>query len=86
MDPFGAKSRAKVPEGFGGPRALCSCVGTVTSLQAHRLARRSGRRRASAPALPRATLYFDLGSPYTYLAAERAERLFAGLEWRPALG
>lgn len=30
------------------------------------------------------TLYFDLASPYTYLAAERAERLFAGLEWRPA--
>ncbi len=34
--------------------------------------------------LPRATLYFDLSSPYTYLAAERAERLFAGLEWQPA--
>ena len=34
--------------------------------------------------LPRATLYFDLGSPFTYLAAERAERLFARLEWLPA--
>lgn len=34
--------------------------------------------------LPRATLYFDLSSPSTYLAAERAERLFAGLVWRPA--
>ncbi len=34
--------------------------------------------------LPRATLYFDLSSPHTYLAAERAERLFAGLAWRPA--
>ena len=34
--------------------------------------------------LPRATLYFDLASPHTYLAAERAERLFAGLEWHPA--
>jgi len=35
-------------------------------------------------ALPRATLYFDLSSASTYLAAERAERLFAGLEWQPA--
>ena len=34
--------------------------------------------------LPRATLYFDLRSPYTYLVAERADRLFDGLEWRPA--
>jgi len=34
--------------------------------------------------LPRATLFFDLSSPCTYLAAERAERLFAGLEWQPA--
>ena len=34
--------------------------------------------------LPRATLFFDLCSPYTYLAAERADRLFAGLEWLPA--
>jgi 2-hydroxychromene-2-carboxylate isomerase len=58
-------------------------VGTVTSLELHRLRRRShspGARQAP----PRATLYFDLASPYTYLAAERAERLFAGLEWRPA--
>ncbi|MEA2195047.1 MAG: hypothetical protein QOG42_1481, partial [Solirubrobacteraceae bacterium] len=29
-------------------------------------------------------LFFDLSSPYTYLAAERAERMFAGLEWQPA--
>ncbi|HEV7883864.1 MAG TPA: DsbA family protein [Solirubrobacteraceae bacterium] len=34
--------------------------------------------------LPRATLYFDLRSPYTYLVAERADRLFDGLDWRPA--
>lgn len=32
----------------------------------------------------RSTLFFDLASPYTYLAAERAERLFTGLQWRPA--
>ena len=39
----------------------------------------AGRHAAS-----RATLYFDLSTPYTYLAAERADRLFARLEWLPA--
>jgi 2-hydroxychromene-2-carboxylate isomerase len=39
---------------------------------------------------PRATFYFDLGSPYAYLAAERVSALFteAGLEqpeWQPVL-
>jgi 2-hydroxychromene-2-carboxylate isomerase len=58
-------------------------VGTVTSLHAHRVARHQ-REMARRHALPRATLYFDLASPRTYLAAERAERLFAGLVWRPA--
>lgn len=58
-------------------------MGTVTSLDAHRASRRP-REPASRGALTRATLYFDLASPYTYLAAERAERLFAGLEWQPA--
>ena len=58
-------------------------MGTVISLQERRLARRS---RVGAPrgARPRATLFFDLGSPHTYLAAERADRLFARLEWLPA--
>jgi 2-hydroxychromene-2-carboxylate isomerase len=32
-----------------------------------------------------ATLWFDLGAPATYFAAERAERMFADLSWRPAL-
>lgn len=31
-----------------------------------------------------AAMYFDLALPGTYLAAERAERLFAGLAWLPA--
>ncbi|MDX6704981.1 MAG: hypothetical protein QOI48_827 [Solirubrobacteraceae bacterium] len=56
-------------------------MGTVSSLELHRIKRRGARQR-----LPRATLYFDLASPHTYLAAERAERLFAGLEWQPACG
>jgi 2-hydroxychromene-2-carboxylate isomerase len=57
-------------------------MGTVISLEQHRAKR--ARRAAAQPVRPRATLYFDLGSPYTYLAAERADRLFAGLDWRPA--
>jgi 2-hydroxychromene-2-carboxylate isomerase len=35
---------------------------------------------------PRVTFFFDLVSPWTYLAAERAERLFCGDRWRPAMG
>src|SRR6476646_4477891 len=39
---------------------------------------------------PRATFYFDLGSPYAWLAAERISGLFAGSgleqpEWQPIL-
>ncbi len=41
--------------------------------------RRSVARRVGQP-----TFYFDLQSPYTYLAAERADRMFAGLRWLPA--
>lgn len=58
-------------------------MGTVTSLQAHRAVRHR-RNLARRQARPRATLFFDLASPYTYLAAERADRLFPGLEWQPA--
>lgn len=29
---------------------------------------------------------FDLASPWTYLAAERVERLFGGLHWHPVAG
>lgn len=42
------------------------------------------RRSVSGRAARRPTLYFDIHSPYTYLAAERADRLFAGLRWVPA--
>jgi 2-hydroxychromene-2-carboxylate isomerase len=58
-------------------------MGTVTTLESYRLSR-AARAPAARHMLPRATLFFDLCSPYTYLAAERADRLFAGLEWRPA--
>ena len=58
-------------------------MGTVTSLEGHRQARRNRMSVARQPP-PRATLFFDLGTPHTYLAAERADRLFARLEWLPA--
>jgi 2-hydroxychromene-2-carboxylate isomerase len=32
------------------------------------------------------TFFFDLSSPWTYLAAERADRMFAEIRWRPASG
>jgi 2-hydroxychromene-2-carboxylate isomerase len=52
----------------------------VTSLDQYRQS--AERRRARGRNRP--SFYFDLASPYTYLAAERADRMFAGLEWRPA--
>jgi 2-hydroxychromene-2-carboxylate isomerase len=51
----------------------------VTSLEQYRL--RAARRRPGGARRP--IFYFDLASPYTYLAAERADRMFSGLEWRP---
>ncbi len=44
----------------------------------------------AGPSTPRATFYFDLGSPYAYLTAERISGVFtaAGLEqpeWQPIL-
>jgi len=37
------------------------------------------------PRAPRVTFAFDLSSPSTYLAAERVDRLFPGLVWKPVL-
>lgn len=82
MDPFGAESSAKVPECLADPVRLCIAMGTVISLDSRRLTRRAVAR--SRGEQPPATLFFDLGSPHTYLAAERADRLFARLQWRPA--
>ena len=43
------------------------------------------RRPAGVPRAPRVTFYFDLSSPFTYLAAERVDRQFAAVTWRPVL-
>jgi 2-hydroxychromene-2-carboxylate isomerase len=49
-------------------------------------ARRAVRAAASAPlSRVRASFYFDLASPWTYLAAERVERRFAGVRWQPVV-
>jgi 2-hydroxychromene-2-carboxylate isomerase len=61
-------------------------MGTVISMDAWRARRRSPRaagarlERRDAPPV----FFFDLASPWTYLAAERADRLLPGLRWRPA--
>jgi len=48
--------------------------------------RRAARAAASARrARPRVSFFFDLASPWTYLAAERVDRLFAEVHWRPAM-
>lgn len=51
----------------------------VTPLGPRRAAAISRRQIASLT-----VFYFDLASPYTYLCAERADRMFAGLVWVPA--
>src|SRR4051794_32381044 len=49
---------------------------------------RARRNRAGDDAVPapRTSFYFDLACPFSYLAAERVERLFARVTWRPVLG
>lgn len=45
--------------------------------------RRRRARESSSPQAP-AQFFFDLASPYSYFAAERVEREFAGAVWLPA--
>ena len=57
-------------------------MGELISLAARRA------KRAGTGALrvrPRVSYYFDLLSPWTYLTAERVERQFAGVRWRPVV-
>jgi 2-hydroxychromene-2-carboxylate isomerase len=49
--------------------------------------RRAARAEAHAPPTrPRVSFFFDLASPWTYLAAERVDRRFAEVRWQPAVG
>jgi 2-hydroxychromene-2-carboxylate isomerase len=60
-----------------------AAMGHVISLEEHRSARLAVADRV--PPRARVTFFFDLASPFTYLAAERVDRLFPALTWRPAL-
>jgi 2-hydroxychromene-2-carboxylate isomerase len=60
-------------------------MGQVISLEHHRRVRASGAEECASWAATEVAFSFDLGSPSTYLSAERVERLFPGLRWRPAL-
>jgi 2-hydroxychromene-2-carboxylate isomerase len=55
----------------------------VVSLESYRRAKARERHNARRPAVA-LTFYFDLRSVHTYLAAERVDRLFAGVRWLPA--
>lgn len=59
----------------------------VVSLDGYRRSRQpgSGADAGKGRAGHRITFCFDLGSPLTYLAAERVDRLFGGVTWRPVL-
>jgi 2-hydroxychromene-2-carboxylate isomerase len=58
---------------------------SLAELRASRAASAAGpAARGAGP--PRVEFFFDLVSPWTYLAAERAERLFANGRWKPAIG
>jgi 2-hydroxychromene-2-carboxylate isomerase len=61
-------------------------MGHVISLAERRASRSGSANRAHTRLLrPRATFFFDVCSPWTYLAAERADRMFSALRWRPVL-
>jgi 2-hydroxychromene-2-carboxylate isomerase len=63
-------------------------MGTVISLAEHRRGRvptTASPAAATPTRAARATFAFDLSSPYTYLMAERVDRSFPGLTWKPVL-
>jgi len=63
--------------------AVTARVGKVISLSEHRAGRVCAAGSVLQPRAPRVSFYFDLSSPSTYLAAERVDRLFPGVTWRP---
>src|SRR3954453_9486571 len=57
-------------------------MGDVIRLAERRAARRCQAGRRGAPS--RVEFYFDLCCPFSYLAAERVERVFDDVVWTPA--
>src|SRR5436305_4502517 len=68
------------------PRAALQTtgMGEVISLTERRRAIEAARVAGPVARPQRATFFFDLALPETYLAAERVERNFPGLRWQPA--
>jgi 2-hydroxychromene-2-carboxylate isomerase len=66
-------------------RPLKRVMGNVISLAERRRTRAAATTATPVARAARATFYFDLSSPFTYLAAERVDRLFPGLAWKPVL-
>jgi 2-hydroxychromene-2-carboxylate isomerase len=61
-------------------------MGDVIDMAGHRRARAAAiEGRDFGGARGAASFYFDLASPYTYLAAERVGRLFGAVRWVPVL-
>jgi 2-hydroxychromene-2-carboxylate isomerase len=58
--------------------------GNVIDLAAHRAARATRSAAVERARLP-VSFHFDLACPFSYLAAERAERLLPGARWQPVL-
>ncbi|MGI8579048.1 MAG: DsbA family protein [Solirubrobacteraceae bacterium] len=64
-------------------------MGKLILLAERHAARSERRRRERLPSPDRrraATFWFDLSNPFSYLAAERVERRFPVVRWRPAYG
>ena len=90
--PHSRKFRARMPLqkpqerslGRSATQASEDSMGEVIMLAERREAKRlrePGRRRART----HAEFFFDLACPFTYLAAERVERSFDDVVWRPAV-
>ncbi len=59
-------------------------MGELISLSERRRSIAAARNAGPLARPARATFYFDLTLPATYLAAERVDRSFPGLRWQPA--
>lgn len=63
-------------------------MGQLVSLTERRSRRDAARAEHGEPTgvTEPVSFFFDLASPYTYLAAERVDRSFCGVQWIPATG
>src|ERR1700754_3900336 len=59
-------------------------MGDIIRLEDRRARRPRPDATTGGPAAMRAEFFFDLASPFTYLAAERVDRAFDAVTWTPA--